>query len=78
VPILILQGANDQYGTLKQIEAAKDECFCPVEVAILPGARHSPHRDAPGATLDAVASFINRLLRDHHESDIRPGAGVAA
>ena len=77
VPILILQGAEDQYGTLKQVDAAKEECFCPVEVAILPGARHSPHRDAPVATLDAVAGFINRLLRDHHESDIRPGAGVA-
>jgi len=77
VPILILQGAEDQYGTLKQVDAAKEECFCPVEVAILPGARHSPHRDAPVATLDAVAGFINRLLRDHHESDIRPSAGVA-
>ena len=78
VPILMVQGAEDQYGTLKQIEAAKEECFCPVEVAILPGARHSPHRDAPEATLAAVADFINRLLRDHHESDIRPHAGVAA
>jgi pimeloyl-ACP methyl ester carboxylesterase len=77
VPILILQGAEDQYGTLKQVDAAKEECFCPVEVAILPGARHSPHRDAPVATLDAVAGFINRLLRDHHESDVRPSAGVA-
>ncbi len=77
VPILILQGAEDQYGTLKQVDAAKEECFCPVEVVILPRARHSPHRDAPVATLDAVAGFINRLLRDHHESDIRPSAGVA-
>jgi len=76
VPILILQGAEDQYGTLKQVAAAKEECFCPVEVAILPGARHSPHRDAPVATLDAVAGFTNRLLCDHHESDIRPGAGL--
>jgi len=76
VPILILQGAEDQYGTLKQVDVAKEECFCPVEVAILPGARHSPHRDAPVATLDAVAGFINRLLRDHHESDIRPTPGL--
>ena len=76
VPILILQGAEDQYGTLKQVDAAKEECFCPVEVAILPGARHSPHRDAPVATLDAVAGFANRLLRDHHESGIRPLPGL--
>ena len=77
VPILILQGAEDQYGTLKQIEAAKEECFCPVEVAILPGARHSPHRDMPEATLGAVAGFINRLLRDHHESERPRDSGVS-
>ena len=76
VPILIVQGADDQYGTLKQVEAAKEECFCPVEVAILPGARHSPHRDAPSATLNAVAGFINRLLHDHHERDNSPGEGL--
>jgi pimeloyl-ACP methyl ester carboxylesterase len=74
VPILIIQGADDQYGTIKQIEAAQQECYCPVEVALLPGARHSPHRDAPEATLETAAGFINRLLRDHHEAD----SGVAA
>jgi pimeloyl-ACP methyl ester carboxylesterase len=78
VPILILQGADDQYGTIKQIEAALQECYCPVDVAILPGASHSPHRDAPEATLDAVAAFINRLLRDHHEGERKVDSGVAA
>jgi pimeloyl-ACP methyl ester carboxylesterase len=78
VPILIVQGADDQYGTLKQIEAAQQECYCPIEVAILPGARHSPHRDAPAPTLEAVSGFINRLLRDHHEDVRRAASGVAA
>ena len=78
VPILIVQGADDQYGTLRQVEAAQEECYCPVEVVILPGARHSPHRDAPEATLEAAAGFINRLLRDHHESERPPDSGVAA
>jgi len=78
VPILIVQGADDQYGTLRQIEAAKEECFCPVETAILLGARHSPQRDAPEATLEVVAGFINRLLRDHREGERRLDSGVAA
>lgn len=78
VPILIVQGADDQYGTLKQIEAAQAECYCPVETAILPAVRHSPHRDAPEATLAATSSFINRLLRDHRESDRKVDSGVAA
>ena len=78
VPILIVQGADDQYGTLRQLEAAQQECFCPVESAILPGARHSPHRDAPELTLRTVSGFINRLLRDHHEGQWRADSGVAA
>jgi pimeloyl-ACP methyl ester carboxylesterase len=78
VPILIVQGADDQYGTIKQVEAAQHECYCPVETAILPGVRHSPHRDAPALTLDTVAAFINRLLRDHHEGERGVDSGVAA
>jgi pimeloyl-ACP methyl ester carboxylesterase len=76
VPILIIQGADDQYGTLKQIEVARQECYCPVEAAILPGVRHSPHRDAPAVTRDAAAAFINRLLHDHHEGDRNVDSGV--
>ena len=78
VPLLIVQGADDQYGTIRQIEAAQQECYCPVDVAILPGARHSPHRDAPEATLNVTAGFINRLLRDHHEGEGKVDSGVAA
>jgi len=67
VPVLIVQGADDQYGTVKQIEAAERECYCPVEVALLPGVRHSPHREAPDVLLKTTSEFANRLLRDHAE-----------
>ncbi len=69
VPILIVQGENDQYGTLRQVEAAQEQCFCPVETAILPDARHDPCREAPEQTLRAAADFIHRLFRDHHEGE---------
>ena len=78
VPILVVQGADDEYGTLRQIEAVREECYCPVETVVLPDAHHSPHRDAPEATLEATAGFINRLLHDHHESDRPADSGVAA
>jgi pimeloyl-ACP methyl ester carboxylesterase len=68
VPVLILQGERDLYGTARQIEIAKQECSCPVEVALLPGIGHAPHREAPAATLRAVSDFANRLLRDHQEA----------
>jgi pimeloyl-ACP methyl ester carboxylesterase len=78
VPILIVQGADDQYGTVKQIEAAQQECYCPVDVALLAGVRHSPHRDSPEETLNAVSAFISRLLRDHQEGEGTADSGVAA
>ncbi|MDQ2953374.1 MAG: alpha/beta hydrolase [Pseudomonadota bacterium] len=68
VPILIVQGEADQYGTALQIAVAREECYCPVEVALLPGARHTPQRDAPEITLKAIADFSNRILRDHGEA----------
>jgi pimeloyl-ACP methyl ester carboxylesterase len=77
VPILVVQGADDQYGTLKQVEAAEQECFCPVEAAVLPNVRHAPFREAPELTLKIVADFINRLFRDHHEGERRADSGVA-
>ena len=57
-----MQGVDDQYGTVKQIEVANRECYCPVEVALLPGAKHSPQRDAPEATLQAISEFVARVL----------------
>jgi pimeloyl-ACP methyl ester carboxylesterase len=80
VPVQVVQGADDQYGTLRQVEAVSEECYCPVETAILPGVRHAPHREAPDRLLEAVTGFITRLLHDHHEGEPRPGAdsGVAA
>jgi pimeloyl-ACP methyl ester carboxylesterase len=71
VPITIVQGAGDQYGTLRQIEIAEQECYCPVDVTIIPGAGHSPHREAPEATLTAIADFINRILLTHGEGNVR-------
>jgi pimeloyl-ACP methyl ester carboxylesterase len=63
VPMLIVQGEDDQYGTVQQIEAAERECYCPVEVALLKGAKHSPQREQPEVTLRAVADFIANVGR---------------
>lgn len=62
VPVLIVQGEDDQYGTVRQIEIAQQECYCPVEVALLPGAMHVPQREAPEVTLQVVSDFIGRVL----------------
>jgi pimeloyl-ACP methyl ester carboxylesterase len=67
VPVQIVQGEADQYGTLRQIEIAKEECYCPVDVTLLAGIGHAPHREAPNRTLIAVSDFVNRILHLHGE-----------
>jgi pimeloyl-ACP methyl ester carboxylesterase len=67
VPVEIVQGEKDRYGTRRQIEIAEEECYCPVDVALIEGVGHSPHREAPQTTLRAVADFADRVLRGHEE-----------
>jgi pimeloyl-ACP methyl ester carboxylesterase len=67
VPVQIVQGEADQYGTLRQIEIAQEECYCPVDVTVLPGIGHAPQREAPNRTLIAISDFVNRILHVHGE-----------
>jgi pimeloyl-ACP methyl ester carboxylesterase len=75
VPMLLIQGEQDQYGTVRQLEAAQEECYCPVEVALLPKTRHAPHRESPEATLAAITDFVARLLRNQEAGAFKAGAG---
>ena len=47
VPVAIVQGAGDQYGTMRQVEIAQEECYCPVDVAVI--ARCRPLAASRGA-----------------------------
>jgi pimeloyl-ACP methyl ester carboxylesterase len=71
VPVAILQGADDQYGTIRQVEIAQEECYCPVDVTMVPGAGHSPHREAPETTLNSITEFAKRILVLHEGSEGR-------
>lgn len=74
VPVQILQGDADEYGTVRQIAIAEEECYCPVDVTLLPGVGHNPPREAPEAALNAVSDFVNRVLRVHGEGEMRQAA----
>jgi pimeloyl-ACP methyl ester carboxylesterase len=65
VPILIIQGADDQYGTIAQLAVAEQSTYCPVETLLLADCRHSPHLDQREVTLDAIAQFAYRVLTVH-------------
>jgi pimeloyl-ACP methyl ester carboxylesterase len=65
VPILIVQGKDDQYGTIAQVELAERDAYSPVEAVMLDRCGHSPHIDQPEATLAAVSEFVHRVLAVH-------------
>ena len=60
-PALLVQGDADEYGTLAQIEAIQRGLAGPKETLIVPGAGHSPHRDAEAAVLAATSRFLRSL-----------------
>ena len=61
VPVLLIQGVNDEYGTLAQIDRIAARVHGPVERLVLQACGHSPHRDQEQAVLDAIARFVAQL-----------------
>jgi len=62
IPIHLIQGSADEYGTLAQFDLFKSEAYCPVESTIIEGAGHSPHLTHAAETLPAIAGFVERIL----------------
>ena len=59
-PVLALQGANDPYGTLRQVDE-----IAPIKGrfvrTLLPDCGHSPHRDRPEETCHLITEFLQPL-----------------
>ena len=60
-PVLALQGHDDEYGTMAQLDAIKKQVSGPCEVLELTDCGHAAFRDQPQKTLSAVTAFIDRL-----------------
>ncbi|MBU3697371.1 alpha/beta fold hydrolase [Dechloromonas sp.] len=58
-PVLALQGEDDEYATMRQIEVI-GEVVPGAEVLKLPDCGHSPQRDQEAAVLTALAAFVSR------------------
>jgi pimeloyl-ACP methyl ester carboxylesterase len=57
-PVLIIQGENDEYGTIRQVEAIASQVRGPVTTLVLPDCGHSPHVERAAEVLDAVTRFV--------------------
>ena len=58
VPILVVQGSADEYGTVAQVDAIERGASGPVERLVLEGCGHSPHLECGPETLRVVTHFL--------------------
>ena len=61
VPILAIQGEDDEYGTSAQLEALKRTAPGRVVTRLIAKCGHSPQRDQPDATIGAIAAWWSSL-----------------
>lgn len=59
-PLLAVQGLDDEYGTTAQLDELAEAAPQTVQLR-LPGCGHSPQRDQPDATLQAIANFLQTV-----------------
>jgi pimeloyl-ACP methyl ester carboxylesterase len=59
-PILLVQGAEDPYGTLDQLDRIEARVRGPVRRLVVPGG-HDPHRDAPKRVVREIALFVQEV-----------------
>jgi len=60
IPTLVMQGADDQYGSVAQVKAIEAGLNCPTETVLIEDAKHSPHLDQPSTTIEAMVNFIEQ------------------
>jgi len=61
VPVLAIQGEDDNYGTPAQIKAIAHQAGAGAETVMLSACGHSPHRDQKAETLRVMNAFIQRF-----------------
>ncbi len=57
LPLLVVQGTADAYGSVAQARLAERLAAGPVEALVLEGVGHAPHAEAPGPVLAALTRF---------------------
>ncbi len=61
VPVMVIQGRDDEYGSSVQYDSIRAKAGAGAEVVLLDHCRHSPHRDQPEAVLAAITRFVQSL-----------------
>jgi pimeloyl-ACP methyl ester carboxylesterase len=60
-PVLAIQGHDDEYGTMAQLDQIARRVKGPCELLKLAGCGHAPFRDQPQAVLGSAGAFVKGL-----------------
>ncbi len=69
-PILAIQGEDDQYGTMRQLDRISELRPQATQLLKLPGCGHRLHRDCPDAVAAAVAAFCRTIAARESSGDL--------
>jgi len=60
-PLIAIQGLDDEYGTMAQLDAIASQVGGPCELVKLPHCGHSPFRDQPEAVVSALSRWLSQF-----------------
>lgn len=67
-PLLAIQGLEDEYGTLAQVEPLSSGVAQPVEMLLLAECGHAPERERPAEVGEAIEAFVAEATGHGRES----------
>ena len=60
-PVLVIQGADDEYGSLEQVNSIINNLSTTSQKLIIPFVGHTPHKEAQEVVLKYSADFIHSM-----------------
>lgn len=61
-PVLVIQGEDDEYGTVAQVDAIADQVSGAADKLLIPNCGHRPHHQAREIVLPEMARFIKNMI----------------
>jgi pimeloyl-ACP methyl ester carboxylesterase len=61
-PVLVVQGEDDRYGTVRQVDAIVTQVGGAASSLVLARCGHSPHSEKPDEVLETAGRFIRKVL----------------
>ena len=61
-PLLLIQGDQDPYGTLKQLDLIEEHVPGSAQRLVLAGCGHDPHAERPDEVIEATRRFLNQAV----------------